>query len=453
MYTLNPTYKSFSPTARNITTDQTVQVKNDSTNVLTFGSLTGLAAPFSLVDDNVSGASLTPNDTSTVVVRFTPTSLSTFSDTLVFPSDDPDTTSVDFLVDGTAQEAVLSTSIDYKYFGNVTNTSTTDQTVTVTNNGNIALTVGTLSGLSAPFSLQANHVSDATIGAGDSSTFVLRYHPTTNGTTQQTLSIPSNDLSSPKTMAVDGTSQSAIIGVSPTLKHFGNQANLSTTDQTVTVSNSGNIALVMGTLTGLAAPYSLVNNNVSGASISASDSSTVVLRYHPTAYGVSSDTLVIPSNDLSTPYNFAVDGTSQEADIDVSPTSVVFGLKTVGTSSTAVVTVTNLGNIDLIMAPVTGLAAPFSVTNDNVSDATVSPSASVTLTVVYTPTSTANVSDTLVIASNDPDEPTADIVIEGQGGALASYLGQSREYIGINQIQDHITGSVLQTYHNPGDLK
>ena len=299
-------------------------------------------------------------------------------------------------------------------FGNVTNLSTTDKTVTVSNIGDSSLVMGTLSGLAAPFSLVNNNVSGATINPSDSSTVVVRYSPTTVGVSVDTLVIPSNDSSTPYLFNVDGTSQAAVIGVAPSTSwNFGDVANLSTTDKTVTVSNSGNLALVMGTLSGLASPFSLVNNNVSGATINPSDSSTVVVRYQPTVIGDSTDVLIIPSNDSGTPYNLTVYGRSLEADISVSPTFWHAGIVEVGFSVSREVTVTNIGNSDLVMTPVIGAEAPFSITNDNVSGATIVPAASASLTVVFNPQTPGYKQGSLFFNSNDPDTASFRLALSG----------------------------------------
>jgi uncharacterized protein YraI len=319
-------------------------------------------------------------------------------------------------VDGTSQVAIISPSPESWSFSNVVNLSTTDKTVTVSNTGDTALVMGTVSGLSAPFSVVGDNLSDSTINPSDSSTLVVRYYPTTVGISNDVLVIPSNDPVTPSySFNVDGTSQTATISVSPSTSWgFGSVANLSTTDKTVTVSNTGNIALVMGTLSGLAVPFSLVSNNVSGATINVSDSSTVVVRYHPTVIGDSTDVLIMPSNDTATPsYNLTVTGRSLEADISVSPTFWHAGIIEVGFSASREVTVTNIGNSDLVMTPVIGAEAPFSITNDNVSGATIVPAASASLTVVFNPQTPGYKQGSLFFNSNDPDTASFRLALSG----------------------------------------
>jgi len=83
------------------TMDCTVTVKNDGTDILEIETLTGLAAPFSLVDDNCTDADLNPTESCTCGVRFSPTSAgSATQDTLIIPSNDDDESSVSVTADG-----------------------------------------------------------------------------------------------------------------------------------------------------------------------------------------------------------------------------------------------------------------------------------------------------------------------------------------------------------------
>lgn len=88
-----------------------VVVNSDSTNILTItnngdadldiGSLTGLAAPFSLVSDNCSNQTVTEGNNCTVGIKFSPTTEDSFSDTLNIASNDSDEDPYTVAVSGT----------------------------------------------------------------------------------------------------------------------------------------------------------------------------------------------------------------------------------------------------------------------------------------------------------------------------------------------------------------
>jgi HYDIN/CFA65/VesB-like, Ig-like domain len=78
---------------------------------------------------------------------------------------------------------------------------------------------------------------------------------------------------------------------------FGNVDINTSADRTLTVSNVGTASLVIGSLYGLAAPFSVVSDSCSNQTIAASASCAVTTRFAPTATGFASDDLNIPSND------------------------------------------------------------------------------------------------------------------------------------------------------------
>jgi hypothetical protein len=76
-----------------------------------------------------------------------------------------------------------------------------------------------------------------------------------------------------------------------------------TSDQTVTITNTGNADLIIGTIAGtnpLAAPFSITTDNCSGQTVAPAGSCALTVRFAPTAVGASSDSFDIPSNDSAT---------------------------------------------------------------------------------------------------------------------------------------------------------
>ena len=216
---------------------------------------------------------------------------------------------------------------------------------------------------------------------------------------------------------------------------FGVTLSNVTVDQTVSVSNDGTAGstLLVGTMTGLSAPFSLVNDHVSNSAISYGDSSTFVVRWHPTALGSFSGALDMTSNDPDETNVFYVDGTAAEADISVSPSTYNFGI--IQNSSTSqTFTVTNVGNEPLAIQSIGGLSSPFSVVNDNVSDATLAPAGSATLSVAFAPTFVGSYSGVLTINSNDPDTPASSVQVEG--GINAPEAGASTRVLSGTNINN-----------------
>ena len=104
--------------------------------------------------------------------------------------------------------------------------------------------------------------------------------------------------------------------------------------------------------------------------------------------------------------------------ISVSSTSLDFGSVRVGDSSFTNLTISNSGSANLIIRQITLGGADtldFNTRNDNCTGATLTPSQSCTIQVVFSPRSTGSRSATLSISSNDPDTPTQTVSLMGSG--------------------------------------
>ncbi|MEJ8567990.1 choice-of-anchor D domain-containing protein [Elongatibacter sediminis] len=94
---------------------------------------------------------------------------------------------------------------------------------------------------------------------------------------------------------------------------FGNVDTGTQSDRVLTVSNDGTANLVIGSLSGLATPFSLQADACSSATLTPSQSCQVTVRFAPSSTGYQSDTLDIPSNDPDTAVlQFGVNGTGTE---------------------------------------------------------------------------------------------------------------------------------------------
>ena len=319
-------------------------------------------------------------------------------------------------------------------FGEVTSGTTTDQTITVANNGTADLVLGDVAvanPLDAPFSLLNNNCSTSlTLTPGASCTFGVRFAPLTAGAVFDSLDIPSNDLNGSVTVVLHGTGVVTTvpdITVSTLAHDFGSVTVGTTSDTLVTVTSNGTADLELGTLADadqLAAPFSIQNDTCSGQILAPAASCTFSLSFSPTATGAFSDSLDVPSNDPDeNPVTVSMSGTGVAAtvpDITVSPLVQAFGSVTVGAASETTVTLVNDGNADLVLgtiATANPLAAPFNILIDNCSGSTLDPAANCTFDVSFSPTATGAFSDSLDVPSNDPDENPVTVSMSGTGVA------------------------------------
>ena len=149
--------------------------------------------------------------------------------------------------------------------------------------------------------------------------------------------------------------------------------------------------------------------------------------YRPSAPGVRRAMLTITHNPGEV--NVRLEGTGvieQKPEIEVSPLSVNFGqIFAIEQTGSAVVTVENIGNLNLVVENVEfgPLSSPdFSFTGET--SFTLVPGSSKGIPLSYEPQEVSNASGTLVITSNDADEGTVTVSLEGQAiGGRTSAAG------------------------------
>jgi len=108
-------------------------------------------------------------------------------------------------------------------------------------------------------------------------------------------------------------------------------------------------------------------------------------------------------------------------EIDVAPPVVDFGIVSVGSQETAVLTLRNLGDADLVLGSLAQSGAgTFSLTSDPSGDV-IAPAESRAVVVTYAPLQDAGDQGGLSIPSNDADEPVVDVTFLANGGGTEAY--------------------------------
>jgi len=204
---------------------------NDNLVLGTVAQANPLAAPFSIIEDNCSLQTLVPAANCTLTVQFAPNATSPFTDSFDIPSNDPDENPVTVTVEGTGTgvpvpDIAVTDSVapndDLEVpFGDVKENTSSDQTVTVTNNGTADLVIGTVAftdNLAAPFSIQNDTCSDTTLAQSESCTITVQFAPTELVVSNDTFDIPSDDPDTPSVaVAVSGTGVANIAPTAPAL--------------------------------------------------------------------------------------------------------------------------------------------------------------------------------------------------------------------------------------------
>lgn len=88
------------------------------------------------------------------------------------------------------------------------------------------------------------------------------------------------------------------ITVTPEPVNFGDVPAGSSADKVVTVRNDGNVDLNVGLITNPAAPFSIIQDNVSNQTLAPGQEATLTVRFAPPAAGPYNGSFDIPSNEL-----------------------------------------------------------------------------------------------------------------------------------------------------------
>jgi hypothetical protein len=317
------------------------------------------------------------------------------------------------------------------------------------NYGGGDLMLGTISSPVSPFSIEeGGGCSDGkTIKPGESCAINVRFNPESAASFNGSFTITSNDLDEglvEVTLNGEGLTPppQPDIEVEPSFHPFGPVSMGGSVTQTFTISNTGEADLIINPLevTGgdetmfalaLGGPNPCLNLT---PTIPVGANCTVVVTFTPTALGPKSSALRIYSNDLDeTPKVVSLSGTGVAAmpDIDVTAVSS-FGPVRVDHSANQQVTILNTGAGPLSVTGITmtgGDATMFSVASGGTNPCgslvpTINAGGNCTLIATFLPASLGAKATTMRISSDDPDESSKAITLNGRGVSFTMTPGE-----------------------------
>jgi uncharacterized repeat protein (TIGR02543 family) len=319
-----------------------------------------------------------------------------------------------FTILGTPDIAVVPTDLTVD-FGGVNLFSSSDTTITVSNDGDLDLNIGTITGPSSPFSIVSDTCSDTTLSPTESCTITLRFSPETSGSFNSSLNIPSNDPDeNPVVIDLTGTgiSQGADITVEPVTIAFGSMNLSLSRDVTITVRNDGDLDLNIDTITGPSSPFSKVSDTCSGNNLARFASCQIRVRFSPETSGSFNSSLNIPSNDPDeNPVTVALTGRGVSGtgpDIGVSTNEMSDFLNTaLNSTSDGTLRIYNDGSAGLSIEAITIAGSDsdkFTINQDNCSGQTITSYCDVVVRLRAQSQAGGPFIAHLLISSNDSDE-------------------------------------------------
>ncbi len=362
------------------------------------GTVTFFDGSTNLGTSNLNTSAQATLSTSTLTVG-------THSITATYNGDSNFASSTSSVVSQLVQGAIAQLAPTSLNFGNQTvGIVSTAQPVTLTNTGNIALTL-------APINITGTNPNDfgqtnncgTSLAAGSSCTISVTFKPTATGARSASVSVSDNAPNSPQTVSLTGTGVLPTVTLSPTSLTFPAQLVGTTSKaQTVTLTNTG-LGILKITKGAIKGPFGETTN--CGATVNPGSSCTISVTFKPTTIGTASGSISITDNAPTSPQTISLQGTG--TNVQLTPASLNFGNQTVGTTSARkIITLTNKGTAALSISgiAITG-TDPGDFAQLNNCPTSVAAGASCSIAVTFTPTATGARSADVSVTDNGGGSP------------------------------------------------
>jgi hypothetical protein len=241
---------------------------------------------------------------------------------------------------------------------------------------------------------QTNQCSS--IPASQSCSINVTFTPTAAGSRSGALTINDDAQGNPHTVTLSGTGIASAASFSPTSLIFASQSVGSTsTPQSIVFTNTGNGQL---TVTSIQATGDFAQTNNCATLAASVGTCTVVVTFTPTSTGSRMGTIIVTDSAPNSPQTLSLSGTAGAPANTLSVSSLTFAEQTVGTSSSAqAVLLTNTGNANMVVSSVSAVG-DFSQ-SDNC-PGNLSPAASCTINVTFTPVTGGSRTGSLIVSDN-----------------------------------------------------
>src|SRR5207302_208664 len=186
------------------------------------------------------------------------------------------------------QPAASFSPVSLTFAAQPVGTTSTAQTVALTNNGSAALSI---SGIAASGDYTQTNNCGTSLGVGASCTINVTFTPTVAGSRTGTLSVTDNAAGSPQSVSLVGTGIAPGAALSPASLTFAAQlVGTTSAAQTVTLTNTVTALLNIGVIA-TSGNYAQTNN--CGTSLGAGANCAINVTFTPTATGTRAGTLSV----------------------------------------------------------------------------------------------------------------------------------------------------------------
>jgi hypothetical protein len=312
------------------------------------GTPTGTATLF---DGSTNLGTSTLNGSGAAAWTVSSLSVNTHSITATYSGDGNFVTSTSAVLSELVQGAIAHISPTSLAFGNQTvGTSSVAQNVTVSNTGNIPLTLATSIAGTNPGDFSQTNGCGSSVAPGGSCNVSITFTPAAAGKRAAALNLSDNAPNSPQSVSLSGVGVTPTAKLSSTSLTFPAQVIMTTSGAgKVTLTNTG-LGILNITNIAVTGPFS--QSNTCGTSLKSGGSCTFSVTFTPATIGSAAGSISITDNAPNSPQNIVLKGTGTS--IQLTPANVTFANQAVGTKSpTKKITVTNKGSVAVSITSIT----------------------------------------------------------------------------------------------------
>ncbi len=362
-------------------------------------------------------SSLANGNTCTMYVYFVPTASGTLNGNVTINNNGffSQTNTVNLTGLGSA----IALSGSPAAFGNVlVKTTSPAKTVTVTNSGTNAITMGAITSTNTTdYTVTKNTcpASGATLAAGASCAITITFTPQSTGAKRGTVVVNDSDPSSPQLIGLSGTGTSNVSLTPNSITFATTPVGIVSKVTAITLTNKTGVSITLAatpiTVTG---PFVNVATTTCTADlvIAAGGTCVINVQFKPTAVGYAQGSISVADSDVTSPQSVVLQGYG--TGIKFTPATVQFGTVNRGTRVSSTVTITNVGKTNVFFTGAE-LSGPNSADfADNYNDAApcnftstnqMPPGGTCQLTVYFDPSKVGGESATYKVFDNSVGSP------------------------------------------------
>jgi hypothetical protein len=409
-----------------------ITYQNNGNIPVTIASVVISTGDFAILNNcSVTPNTISPNQTCTVTVTFTPTAAGNRTATVTFTDNAPGSPRT-IAISGKGLTSTQGLEVDRttmvfptQSVGQAAN-QPNPQSFTLTNTGNSPVTISSIASSNADFALSNScPVSPATLPPGPSGNTCqvsVTFTPSKAITDKSTITISSSASGTALKVSASGigVTDTKTVVVTPVSVAFIPQVVGTTSGftQTVVVNNEGNEPVSISSVT-VSTTYSL-SNGCNGVTLLPATNCSISIAFTPTSAKTVAGTLTIKTTGTPATATVGLTGTGIAAStqISLSQTNVVFDQQVVGVASQPqTIYYYNQGNSTVNLTSVVPTGADFSMTNG--CSTSVSALSSCNIKVTFKPTTTGLRTGTIVITDSAPGSPRT-INLSGTGVSAAA---------------------------------